>query len=174
MTTPIILVVGYTILVGVAGGFLTKLGPWYNALNYPSWKPPDWLFGPAWTIILGAAATSAVYAWDAVPSGPRSVLVVSLFLLNGVLNMIWSLLYFRLERPDWALAEVCLLQATNLALIALLWPISQFAAWCMVPYAVWVSFAGFLNIAIVRLNRPFGSARPTLTTNDNALGGHRG
>jgi tryptophan-rich sensory protein len=174
LTWPVIIAAGYALLVGGMGGFLTKLGPWYYALRYPSWKPPDWLFAPAWTLILGAAATSAVFAWDAVPPGWRSVVVVALFILNGLLNMLWSALYFRLERPDYALAEVCVLQLTNFALIILLWPVSQTAALYMVPYAVWVAFAGFLNIAIVRLNRPFGPVRLTNINSDNALGGRHG
>jgi tryptophan-rich sensory protein len=158
MTWPAIIAAGYAILVGGMGGFLTKLGPWYYSLRYPSWKPPDWLFGPAWTVILGLAATSSVLAWNVLPEGALGVLIIALFVVNGLLNMLWSYLYFRLERPDYALVEVCVLQLTNFALIGLLAPISQNASLCMVPYAVWVAFAGFLNLTVVRLNRPFGRA----------------
>jgi len=168
VTSPVIIAAAYAILVGALGGYLTKLGPWYYGLRYPAWKPPDWLFGPAWTVILGAAATSAVYAWSDVPRGIVSNLVVALFIANGLLNMLWSFLYFRLERPDWALAEVCALQLTNLALIALLAPYSTIACLCMVPYAIWVAFASILNIAIVRLNRPFGGAHQNFTKPENA------
>ena len=166
MITPIVISVAYTLLVAVAGGVLTKLGPWYYSLRYPSWKPPDWAFGPGWTVILTLAATSAVLGWNAMEDGPRRDIVVVLFLLNGVLNMLWSLLYFRLERPDWALIEVLGLQATNLALIVVLAPVSINASLCMVPYALWVTFAGTLNYTIVRLNGPFGtSARTPLKQN---------
>lgn len=173
MTNTVIIAVVYTILVAGMGGFLTKLGPWYYALRYPSWKPPDWLFGPAWTIILGLACTSAIIAESVVPAGLIAWLVRALFIANGLLNMAWSLLYFRMERPDFAVIEVSVLQLTNLSLIALLWPYSETAALCMAPYAIWVAFAGYLNLKIVRLNGPFGT-EPSSVKLYNALGGHRG
>ncbi len=173
MTSPVIFAVVYTILVAGMGGFLTKLGPWYYALRYPSWKPPDWLFGPAWTVILGLACTASIIAWDILPNAALRSVVTAVFILNGLLNMLWSLLYFRLERPDWAVIEVSLLQLTNLALIALLAPYSTEAALCMVPYAVWVAFAGYLNLTVVRLNGPFGDTSRSMKLY-NALGGRRG
>ncbi len=173
MTNPVIIAVVYTILVAGMGGFLTKLGPWYYALRYPSWKPPDWLFGPAWTVILGLACTSSIIAWNTLPDSAVKWLVNILFVTNGLLNMLWSLLYFRLERPDLAVIEVSALQLTNLGLIALLAPYSVEAALCMVPYAVWVGFAGFLNLTVVRLNGPFGTT-PASMNLYKALGGRRG
>jgi tryptophan-rich sensory protein len=173
VTHPVIFAVVYTILVAGMGGFLTKLGPWYYALRYPSWKPPDWLFGPAWTVILGLACTSSIIAWDILPNDPLRYGVTALFVANGLLNMLWSLLYFRMERPDIAVIEVSMLQLTNLALIGLLAPYSTEAALCMVPYALWVAFAGYLNLNVVWLNGPFG-ATPQSVKLYNALGGRRG
>jgi tryptophan-rich sensory protein len=173
VTNPVVIAVVYTIVVAAMGGFLTKLGPWYYALRYPSWKPPDWLFGPAWTVILGLACTASVIAWNVLPGGWLKGVVIALFVANGLLNMAWSLLYFRLERPDWAVVEVSVLQLTNLALIGLLAPYSAEAALCMAPYAVWVAFAGYLNLTIVRLNGPFGGTSKPMNA-EKALGGHRG
>ncbi len=81
-----------------------------------------------------------------------------LFVANGLLNMGWSLLFFTLRRPDRALVEVVALWLSILALIVVLAPASPLAAWLVVPYLLWVSFASVLNVAIVRLNRPFQRA----------------
>lgn len=81
--------------------------------------------------------------------------MVSLFLLNALFHLLWSPLFFKLRRPDWALAEVPLLWLSILALIIALSPISALAAWLLAPYLVWLAFAAWLNLTIVRLNRPF-------------------
>ena len=96
--------------------------------------------------------------WYAAPSAAVRTEVLVLFAVNGALNIAWSALFFTLRRPDWALGEVALLWLSILALIVELWPMSQHAAWALVPYLLWVSFASFLNWTIVRLNRPFGAA----------------
>ena len=83
-------------------------------------------------------------------------MVAVLFLANGVANLIWSPLFFRLRRPDWALMEVPLLWLSILVPMVLLYPISPASSWLLLPYLVWVSFAAFLNLTIVRLNGPFG------------------
>jgi benzodiazapine receptor len=139
----------------VVGGLATPIGPWYRALRKPGWQPPDWLFGPAWTVILGLAAWSAAIAWRAAPDGEARRAVVILFAVNALCHFLWSPLFFRLRRPDWALAEVVFLWSSLLALLIGLWPISPFAAALIVPYFAWVSFAAVLNWAIVRLNGPF-------------------
>lgn len=158
MTSTILVAAFSTLLVAIAGGVLTKLTPWYYALRFPGWKPPDWLFGPAWTVILSLACAAAVIGWDTAPDMSDRRILVALFAANGVLNALWSLLYFRLRRPDWAFIEVIGLQLVNISQFIFLWPISHTAAWCMAPYIVWVSYASFLNLTIVRLNGPFGRA----------------
>jgi tryptophan-rich sensory protein len=146
-----------TIVAGV-GGVLTDVGPWYRALRKPSWQPPDWLFAPAWTIIFALAATAGVLGWLAAPDTAVRIEILALFGLNGVLNMVWSLLFFRMRRPDWALLEVGPLWLSILALIVVLWPLSYHAGWSLIPYLAWVSFAAFLNWTIVKLNRPTQAA----------------
>ena len=155
MTLTIVIAVFSTLLVAIAGGVLTKLTPWYYGLRFPSWKPPDWAFGPVWTVILSLACISAVIGWDDAPGKSERQIMVVLFAMNGVLNAIWSLFYFRMQRPDWALIEVFFLQATNIALVWFLWPISKTASLCMLPYVLWVTIATYLNLTIVRLNGPF-------------------
>jgi benzodiazapine receptor len=143
------------VAVGALGAAATDLGPWYQDLRKPSWQPPDWLFGPAWTVIYALAALSAATAWAAARDRMHEVAIIVMFGLNALLNVLWSQLFFGVRRPDWALTEVALLWLSVVLLILVLRPISRTASWLLVPYLAWVTFAGFLNLAVVRLNAPF-------------------
>ena len=156
----IIAAVLWALVLGLAGGLLTEIGPWYRNLKKPSWQPPDWLFGPAWTVILGLAGWAAVLAWNGAPDEAGRMTVIALFATNFVFHFLWSPLFFARRRPDWALIEVPFLWASVLALVIGLRPYSVLATWLVVPYFVWVSFAACLNLAIVRLNAPFGKESP--------------
>lgn len=145
--------------VAVLGGLATELGPWYEALRKPAWQPPDWLFAPAWTVIYACAAIAAVEGWWRAPDPLHRSTVVELFLLNGALNVLWSVLFFRLRRPDWALLEVGALWVSILVLVLLLRRFSRPSAWLLLPYLAWVAFAAVLNLAIVELNAPFAADR---------------
>jgi len=156
MRADIVLPVLWGLVVGGLGAWLTDLTPWYHALKKPSWQPPDWLFGPAWTLILALASLSAYLAWRNAQDRGSRLMVVGLFCANGVLNLLWSPLFFKWRRPDWALVEVPFLWLSILAPVVLLARISSTASLLMVPYLLWVSFAAVLNLTIVRLNQPFG------------------
>jgi tryptophan-rich sensory protein len=140
------------IVVGGLGAALTGLGPWYYNLRKPSWQPPDWLFGPAWTLILTLAAVAGGIAWNRAGGHVSGAVLIALFVVNGTLNMGWSLLFFRLRHPDWALIEVVPLWLSIAAMIVGLAPASALASWLVVPYLLWVSFAAVLNWKIVQLN----------------------
>lgn len=142
------------------GGALTDIGPWFKSLRRPPLQPPDWLFGPAWTVILTMTATAGVFAWNAADGGMRAI-VVALFVLNGLLNVGWNVCYFVFRRPDWALVEVPFLWLSILAMVIVFSRISATAAWLVVPYLLWVGFASWLNRDIVRLNGPFQTRRVT-------------
>ena len=150
--------VAWGVAVGGLGAALTKLGPWYYGLRKPRWQPPDWLFGPAWTLILGFASWAAILGWNGAADPALRQRIALLFVANGLLNMGWSLLFFTLQRPDWALLEVAALWLSLVALIVGLAPASALASWLIVPYLLWVSFASVLNLAIVRRNAPFKRA----------------
>jgi tryptophan-rich sensory protein len=152
---PVVIAAAVAIFVGVLGGTLTDTGPWYQNLNKPSWQPPDWLFGPAWTLIFALATVSAVYAWRDAQDRAQREGVIGLFALNGFLNVLWSLLFFALRRPDWALVEVVFLWFSILLPIVVFWRFAKPASLYLVPYLAWVSFAAFLNLTVVRLNAPF-------------------
>ena len=138
------------------GAALTDLGPWYYALRQPDWKPPDAAFGIVWTTIFTLCAISGALAWRAAHAPALQRRVLGLFGVNAVLNMLWSALYFKLQRPDWALVEVALLWLSIVALIVGLWRLSRWASLLLLPYLVWVSIASMLNLATVQLNGPFG------------------
>lgn len=147
---------GAAIAVAAVGGTLTDLGPWYQSLIKPPWQPPGPVFGIVWTVIFALATVSGVAAWRAAERPSTREWTLALFALNGFLNISWSLLFFRLRRPDWALLEVGLFWLSIAALIVWLWRVSRPAGLLLAPYLLWVSIAAALNLAIVRLNPPFG------------------
>jgi tryptophan-rich sensory protein len=158
VTWAIVVAVAWGVIVGGAGAGLTYLSSWYHdVLIKPSWQPPDWLFGPAWTLILALASWALYLGLRNAPGWGSRALIIGLFLLNGAANLGWSPLFFRLERPDWALYEVPLLWLSILIPALVLRPISGAASLLMVPYLCWVSFAAYLNWTIVRINPPFGA-----------------
>lgn len=152
---PVALALLLTVAVSVLGALTTDIGPWYYALVKPSWQPPDWLFGPVWTTIFLLTAISALLAWRRAPDAGSRRRMVILFLVNLVLNVTWSLLFFRMQRPDYAFYEVALLWASIVTLMVIMWPYSRTSSLLLTPYLLWVSFAAFLNLTIVRLNGPF-------------------
>ncbi len=154
---PILLAAAAAIAIAILGGAATEIGPWYYSLHKPAWQPPDWLFGPVWTLIYGLTALAGVIAWSRIRNRERRLRVMALFALNALLNVLWSELFFGAKRPDWSLAEVVPFWLSILVLVLLLFPVSRAAGWALMPYLIWVMFAAVLNLAIVRLNGPFGA-----------------
>lgn len=154
---------GWAVILGGAGGALTEIGQWYRDLRKPPWQPPDWLFGPAWTVIVGLAGWSFYIGLTQAPTPEARAGVWALFAANFLLHFLWSPLFFKLKRPDWALAENVLLWLSVTGLMMMLPRLvgNSFAGWLNVPYFVWVTFAFALNARIVKLNRPFGKAAGT-------------
>ncbi len=153
---PVTIATAAAVCVAALGATVTDLGPWYQALAKPSWNPPDVVFPMGWTVIYALITIAGITAWRAAPTSAKAEWVIGLFALNGFLNIGWSLVFFRLQRPDWALIEVGLLWLSILAMILYCGRFSKPAAWLLVPYLVWVGFAAALNWAVVQLNAPFG------------------
>ena len=149
---PVVIAVAWAVGIATLGASLTTIGPWYQGLQRPWFQPPDWAFGPAWTLIFALSGYALMRLWRA---GARGA-VLAVFVLNGLLNALWSFLFFTSQRPDWALLEVVPLWLSILAMILLAARHDRVAAAFIVPYLAWVSFAAMLNLAIVRLNGPFG------------------
>ena len=163
MNLPLIVSIGTAVALAGIGGLLTPIGPWYAHLKKPRWNPPNWAFGPAWTIILGLWAWAGYIAWQGAGdvAGQRAVLI--LFGLNALFHLLWSPLFFKLRRPDWAFVEVIFLWSSILAMLWFLPAYSVKASWLLVPYFIWVSFAACLNFTIVRLNSPIARGRTAET-----------
>lgn len=155
--TEAIIAAAWAIILGGAGGALTEIGEWYRNLRKPSWQPPDWLFGPAWTIILTAAGWSFYLGLTNAPNEAARNAVWLLFGVNFVFHLLWSPLFFKAKRPDWALAENLFLWVSVALLVFVLPRVSDtpLAGWLNLPYLLWVSFAFVLNWKIVQLNGPF-------------------
>ena len=144
------------VFVGALGSTVTDLGPWYQALQKPDWQPPGPAFGAIWTTIYALTAAAAVVTWRRAPKGAEREWLIGLFALNGFLNVLWSLLFFRVHRPDWSLIEVAFLWLSIVALIVFTSRHARLAGVLLTPYLIWVSIATVLNFEVVRLNGPFG------------------
>jgi tryptophan-rich sensory protein len=131
------------------------LGPWYQALKQPDWKPPDAAFGVIWSTIFTLGAFSGWLAWRKAPLLRERLVVLAVFLINLCLNVLWSWLFFVQHRPDWSLVELYFLWASIVAMMVVSWRHSRLAAVLLVPYLAWVTTAGFLNQANIQLNGPF-------------------
>ncbi len=139
-------------VAGLGAYWTTEAIPtWYATLRKPSWNPPNWVFGPVWSILYAMMAVSAWLVWRRAEfEGARVALAV--FAVQLALNLGWSGVFFRLKQPGWAFAEIVLLWLVIAATIVRFRRISATAASLLVPYLLWVSFATALNAAIWRLN----------------------
>ncbi len=137
-------------LPSLVGAFFTP-GAWYAELDKPSWNPPSWVFGPVWTALYATMGVSAWLVWrERGLSGARGAL--TLFDVQLALNAAWSWLFFGLQRPGLAFAEIVALWLAIVATLAAFARHSRPAAWLLSPYLAWVTFAAALNFAIWRLN----------------------
>ena len=150
LVTSVVICFGAALL----GNFATmpKIATWYSEISKPAWTPPDWVFGPVWSLLYAMMAISAWLVWREL--GGKIVRKPLLwFGAQLALNSLWSVLFFGMQRPAWSLVEVFFLWLTILMTIRAFWPLSRWAAMLLVPYFLWVSFASILNVAIWQLNR---------------------
>jgi tryptophan-rich sensory protein len=149
--------IAWAVGTGVLGMALSALGgvdlivEWYLALRKPWWQPPAWVFGPAWSIIFALSAWAFVRAWRAAPMGGRTSLVWA-YVINGILNVGWSVLFFGMRSIELALLEVGPLWLSVLVMLLIAGRHDRVAGWLLLPYLLWVGFAGVLNFALWRLN----------------------
>jgi translocator protein len=129
-------------------GAVFRPDDWYERLAKPSWNPPNWVFAPAWTVLYVLIAIAGWLVWREAGFIPA----LGLYAVQLLLNAAWSGLFFGLRRPDLAFAELVLLWLSILGCILLFAPVSATAAWLMLPYLAWVTFAGALNLAIWQRN----------------------
>jgi benzodiazapine receptor len=155
LRSAIALVFFLAMCFGVAwiGSMFTFLsvGTWYQSLTKPDWTPPDWVFGPVWSLLYTMIAVAGWRVWRRGglrgAEGP-----LALFSLQLVLNAAWSGLFFGLQRPDWAFVEIVALWGIILTTLVAFWRLDWRSGALFVPYLIWVSYAAALNFAIWRLN----------------------
>jgi tryptophan-rich sensory protein len=128
-----------------------KIDGWYADLVKPTWNPPNWSFGPVWTVLYLAMAVAAWLVWRQ-KGWSDAKLPLSLFAVQLALNVLWSCLFFGLEKPGLAFAEILVLWAAIAATTAAFWHRSKLAGLSFLPYLGWVTFAAVLNFTIWRLN----------------------
>jgi benzodiazapine receptor len=130
----------------------TSVGAWYQALHKPAWNPPNWIFGPVWTLlyILMAIAAWRVWRTGDADAGRRTF---RWFAAQLSLNLLWSVLFFGLRSPGMALVEVIVFWAVLVAMLRHYWLADRIAGALWAPYVAWVSFASVLNGTVWWLNR---------------------
>lgn len=137
---------------GISGYFTVESIPgWYRTIQKPEWNPPNWLFGPVWTILYILMGIAMYLVWQR----PASALRQRALYLNAVqlfLNFWWSLIFFNQHAIGWALAEIVLLWALIVWTMFAYDRVNKPAAWLLLPYIIWVTFATILNGAIWQLN----------------------
>ncbi len=142
-----------TVGLGSLGGIFTisEIPVWYAGLQKPSFNPPNWLFGPVWTLLYLLMGISVYLIWKQPASSVRNT-ALTFFVIQFVLNFCWSILFFNQHQLGWALVEIIVMWVAILVTIIWFGKLSSVAAWLLVPYILWVSFASLLNGAIWKLN----------------------
>jgi tryptophan-rich sensory protein len=141
-------------LAGLLGSLFTapNIPTWYASISKPAFTPPDWLFAPVWTVLFLLMGVALYFAWarGLERKGVRTALLV--FGVQLILNVLWSLLFFGLQSPLYALVEIIILWLAVLATIVRFYGIERKAALLLVPYICWVGFAALLNYYVWMLN----------------------
>lgn len=146
--------IAITLAIGALGGWATaqSVKTWYPTLNKPSFNPPNWLFAPVWTtlyILIGIAAYLVWVRRDKIVHFPRTV---AIYLIQLILNLSWSFIFFYLHEVGFALAEIILLLIIIVINASMFYKINKWAGLIFIPYILWVSFASFLTYNIFILN----------------------
>jgi tryptophan-rich sensory protein len=138
-------------LVGIAGSvFTVKAIPnWYAKLRKPSFRPPNWVFGPVWTLLYAFMGWAAYLVYS--QQGFKTALIF--FTIQLVLNAIWTPLFFGAKKLGWAFGEIVIMWIFILLSTIWFFGVSPLAGWLLLPYLAWVSFASALNFSIWQLNK---------------------
>ncbi len=141
-------------LIGILGTFFTAsaIPTWYATLDKPFFAPPNWIFGPVWTLLYFLMGISLYIIWTSKSKKTVKKTAISFFLVQLALNFIWSPLFFGLRSPLLGLIDIVAMWAFIVLTIKKFYPISKTAAYLLYPYIAWVSFATVLNAAILFLN----------------------
>ncbi len=141
-------------LAGIIGSFFTfpSISTWYVALEKPSFNPPNWVFSPVWITLFILMGISLYLVWGSGAKTRYVKIALTLFGIQLALNALWSIIFFGLKSPFYALIELVILWVAILATIFKFFNISKTAAYLLIPYILWVSFAAVLNFSIWVIN----------------------
>ena len=141
-------------LAGIIGSLFTTpaIDSWYAFLNKPVLRPPNWLFAPVWLTLYLMMGVSAYLIWQKGLAKKEVKTALAIFLIQLVLNSFWSIIFFGMKNLSLALIEILILWVFILLSIIKFYPTDKKAAWLLVPYLAWVSFASYLTYSILRLN----------------------
>ena len=150
----LIIAIAIPVAVGAISGFFTATGveSWYQTINKPSWNPPGWIFGPVWTTLYVMMGIALFLVWKSDSSDILKKTAIALFAIQLILNFFWSFIFFNQHQIGWALVEIIAMWIFILLTIFAFGNVSKLAAWLLVPYISWVSFATILNYTIWKLN----------------------
>jgi len=137
------------VVVAASSGVFFKPGEWYSGLRKPSWTPPNWVFGPVWMVLYIMIAVAGWLVWRA----DASSIAIWFWGAQLLVNATWSGLFFGMRRMDLAMYDIALLWVMVAGFIFSASAVSTTAALLFAPYLLWVTIAGALNLAVLRLNR---------------------
>ena len=154
-TLKLIIAVAVPLAVGGLSGFATAGGvaTWYPTLTKPSFNPPAWVFGPVWTVLYIMMGVAAFLVWREGLASEGVKLALTVFAVQLALNGLWSILFFGMQAPGWALVEIIALWLAIIATVVFFWRVVPAAGMLLLPYLAWVSFAAVLNASLWWLNR---------------------
>jgi tryptophan-rich sensory protein len=143
-----------SLFAGGIGSFFTSpsIPTWYASLARPDLAPPNWIFAPVWTTLFILMGIAVGLVWSVGTEKKEVKMALGLFGLQLVLNSLWSIIFFGLQSPGWAFVEILVLWTAIAITIASFYKIYRPAAWLLLPYIAWVSFAAYLNYSIWMLN----------------------
>lgn len=144
----------FPLLVGSIAGIFTanEIPEWYGSLNRPWFSPPNWVFGPVWTVLYLIMGYSFFIIWKLDPGRDRNVAIL-VFMLQLFLNFCWTFIFFSFKMIGTALIEIITLWIMIVVMFSRFYRLKPVSAYLNIPYLVWVSFAALLNAAYFFLNR---------------------
>ena len=141
------------ILGGLSGISTTSaITGWYSTLIKPSFNPPNWIFGPVWTLLYILMGISFALIWNKGIEKKEIKNALGIFVFQFLLNLVWSFLFFGMQNPAIAFIDIVILWLAIILTVKKFLPIDKAAAYLLIPYLLWVSFASLLNISIWYLN----------------------
>jgi translocator protein len=152
--TKLIISIVTTVGMGLLGGIFTaqEIHGWFLHLNKPSWNPPNWLFAPVWTTLYVLMGIAFYLIWKTKANADTKQWAIIIFIAQFALNFIWSYIFFKEHLMGWAFTDIIVLWIAILCTIIAFSKINKTAAWLLVPYISWVSFAAILNLTIWKMN----------------------